>query len=204
GGVWAIRGGTGRRPRRLERDKRRPPIHASSVSPWRLHPIRQRDSRSPRRRPQALRPSDFFHSDAHRHGPQHQFGDRRRDCSLRSSAATARLVKPARPPSSSARTPFPSSTSARPRPIHVRALTCTSVAEGGIMSTSPVIAITTLEALSDFVRRTLCEHDRLDPEQTPLFHTVLKRTGKACGILFHVEGPRLLKNSALWAGDEHR
>jgi hypothetical protein len=72
------------------------------------------------------------------------------------------------------------------------------------MSTPPVIAMASLEALSDFVRRTLCEHDRLDPEQTPLFHTVVKRTGKPCGILFHIEGPRLLKNSALWAGDEHR
>lgn len=70
--------------------------------------------------------------------------------------------------------------------------------------TPTVVALPNLEALADFVRQTLCEHDRLDPEQTPLYRTMLRRGPKPCAVLFHVEGPRLLKNSAIWAADEYR
>ena len=30
------------------------------------------------------------------------------------------------------------------------------------------------------------------------------RQGKPCGIFFQVQGPRLLKTYAVWAGDENR
>ena len=30
------------------------------------------------------------------------------------------------------------------------------------------------------------------------------RNGKVCGLMFHVEGPRLLRTSAVWAADENR
>ena len=67
-----------------------------------------------------------------------------------------------------------------------------------------VVALPKLESLTRFVRDMLCSHDRLDPAQTPLYRAVLRRHGRACGLVFHVEGPRLLKTSAVWAGDEHR
>ena len=67
-----------------------------------------------------------------------------------------------------------------------------------------VVALPSPEALSDFVRKKLCAHDHLDPEQTPLFRSVIQRGGRPCGVMFHVEGPRLLKTSAVWSGDEHR
>jgi hypothetical protein len=67
-----------------------------------------------------------------------------------------------------------------------------------------VVALSTPESLTRFIREMLCEHDRLDPSQTPFFQTPLKRNGQPCGILYHVEGPRLLRTSAIWATDEHR
>jgi hypothetical protein len=67
-----------------------------------------------------------------------------------------------------------------------------------------VVALPTPESLTRFVRDMLCSHDRLDPSQTPLYKSILKRQGRPCGLMFHVEGPRLLKTSAVWAGDEHR
>ena len=67
-----------------------------------------------------------------------------------------------------------------------------------------VVALPKLEALTRFVRDMLCSHDRLDPVQTPMYQATLRRHGRPCGLLFHVEGPRLLKTSAVWAGEEHR
>ena len=72
------------------------------------------------------------------------------------------------------------------------------------MVESSVVSLPTREALTRFVRDMLCSHDRLDPVQTPMYQAPLKRRGKACGIVYHVEGPRLLKTSAVWAGDEHK
>jgi hypothetical protein len=67
--------------------------------------------------------------------------------------------------------------------------------------TYPVAALPTLDALADYVRTTLCERDRLDPAQTPFFRTPVVRGGRPWGYLFHVEGPRLLKSSAVWAAE---
>jgi len=69
---------------------------------------------------------------------------------------------------------------------------------------SSVVALPTAEALNRFVRDMLCSHDHLDPAQTPLYRADVRRRGKPCGLVFHVEGPRLLKTSAVWAGEEHR
>ena len=69
---------------------------------------------------------------------------------------------------------------------------------------SSVVALPTAESLTRFVRDMLCSHDRLDPVQTPVFRTTITRRGRVCGQLFHVQGPRLLKTSAIWAGEEHR
>jgi hypothetical protein len=67
-----------------------------------------------------------------------------------------------------------------------------------------VPCLPTLEQLRNHVHLKLCEPDRLDPTQTPLLQKVIIRQGKACGLFFQVHGPRLLKNYAVWTGDENR
>src|SRR3954462_4704866 len=62
----------------------------------------------------------------------------------------------------------------------------------------------TLDELGTFVRQTLCAHDHLDPAQTAFFRTPVVRGGRVTGFVFHVEGPRLLRPSALWAAAARR
>ncbi|HEV3256756.1 MAG TPA: hypothetical protein VG013_07755 [Gemmataceae bacterium] len=69
---------------------------------------------------------------------------------------------------------------------------------------STVVALPTLDELRRHVLQTLCAHDQLDPSQTPLHHAVITRQGRACGLFFQVQGPRLLKTYAVWAGEENR
>jgi hypothetical protein len=74
-----------------------------------------------------------------------------------------------------------------------------------LAATAPaVVAVSTLDQLSAFVHDELCKLDHLDPAQTPLRKTPLVRRGKTCGMVFHVEGPRLLRTSAVWTADEAR
>lgn len=74
-----------------------------------------------------------------------------------------------------------------------------------VTSSAPsVVAVPTLESLTSFVHAELCHLDHLDPAQTPLRKTALVRHGKKCGLIFHVEGPRLLRTSAVWSADEAR
>lgn len=67
-----------------------------------------------------------------------------------------------------------------------------------------VVAFTAVEELAAFVHQVLCDKDALDPQQTPLFRTRLRKAGRACGVVFHVEGPRLLRTSAVWSADHDR
>lgn len=71
-------------------------------------------------------------------------------------------------------------------------------------SPAAVVALPTLDQLAAFVHDELCRLDHLDPTQSPLRQTPLVRRGKACGLVFHVEGPRLLRTSAVWSADEGR
>lgn len=68
----------------------------------------------------------------------------------------------------------------------------------------PVVCCPTLEALCHHVHHVLCSKDQLDPLQTPLQRALITRRGRPCGLFFHVHGPRLLKNFAVWVGDEDR
>jgi hypothetical protein len=77
-------------------------------------------------------------------------------------------------------------------------------AGSGEGSMAEAVAFQAAEDLSAFVHTVLCERDALDPAQTPLFRTPLKRNGRVCGVLFHVQGPRLLRNSAVWSADDAR
>lgn len=64
--------------------------------------------------------------------------------------------------------------------------------------------LTTLEQLREFVRSTLCGRDHLDPQQTPLVETVLRKRGRPCGLIFELHGPRRVRTSAVWAAEENR
>lgn len=67
-----------------------------------------------------------------------------------------------------------------------------------------ITSLSSLEDLRKYVLRVLCSHDQLDPNQTPMHQAIIKRSGRPCGLFFQVQGPRMLKNYALWAGEEHR
>jgi len=67
-----------------------------------------------------------------------------------------------------------------------------------------VIACAAVEDLAAFVRQVLCERDSLDPAQTPMFRTPMQKANRVCGLIFHVEGPRLLRTSAVWSSDDDR
>lgn len=73
-----------------------------------------------------------------------------------------------------------------------------------VNSVPAVVSLPTEKELTAFIHRELCGLDHLDPAQAPLRTTPLKRHGKVCGAVYHVEGPRLLRTSAVWAADESR
>jgi hypothetical protein len=68
----------------------------------------------------------------------------------------------------------------------------------------PVACLPTLDMLRDYVRRTLCAHDQLDPDQVPFHQALITRKGRPCGLFFQVRGPRRVAAYAVWAGDEDR
>jgi hypothetical protein len=67
-----------------------------------------------------------------------------------------------------------------------------------------VVCLPTLEALRRHVLHKLCGHDQLDPSQTPLRQALITRSGRPCGLFFQVQGPRMVKTYAVWAGEEDR
>ncbi len=67
-----------------------------------------------------------------------------------------------------------------------------------------VLPLPTLDQLRQYVLHTLCERDRLDPDQATLRQALVRRGSRPCGLFFQVQGPRLLRTYAVWAGEEHR
>jgi hypothetical protein len=67
-----------------------------------------------------------------------------------------------------------------------------------------VASLPTLNLLRSHVLNVLCRIDCLDPAQTPLQQALITRRGRPCGLFFQVQGPRLLRNYAVWSGDENR
>lgn len=67
-----------------------------------------------------------------------------------------------------------------------------------------VRALPTLEKLRAHVLEVLCQNDNLDPQESPLRQALIVRSGRPCGLFFRVEGPRLLRTYAVWAGEENR
>jgi len=69
---------------------------------------------------------------------------------------------------------------------------------------SAVVALLNADELRQFVRKTLCDRDHLDPEQTPFYEAAMTRSGRICGMYFEIHGPRLVRSCAIWAADEFR
>lgn len=67
-----------------------------------------------------------------------------------------------------------------------------------------VVNLPTLDDLRTYVRTVLCQRDHLDINQTPFHQAVIKRSGRPCGLFFQVDGPRMVRNTAVWAGEENR
>ena len=67
-----------------------------------------------------------------------------------------------------------------------------------------VAALPTLEELRKYVLKTLCKHDNLDPEVTPLHQGMMTRAGRECGLFFQAQGPRRLRTYVVWTSEEHR
>jgi hypothetical protein len=67
-----------------------------------------------------------------------------------------------------------------------------------------IACLPTLAELRRHVHENLCRNDHLDLEQAPLQQAVITRRGRPCGLLFQVDGPRLLRTYAVWAGEENR
>jgi hypothetical protein len=70
--------------------------------------------------------------------------------------------------------------------------------------TAAVRALATLEELQKYVHETLCGHDYLEPAHSPLFQSLIKRSGPICGLFFQVMGPRSVRLYAVWTGEEDR
>jgi hypothetical protein len=69
---------------------------------------------------------------------------------------------------------------------------------------APVVPLPTLDSLRNFVRHTLCDHDRIDPVEAGMRQALIRRHGRTCGLFFQIAGPRLLKTYAIWSSDDHR
>jgi hypothetical protein len=67
-----------------------------------------------------------------------------------------------------------------------------------------VACLPTLDDLVSHVKTVLCEHDQLDPKQTPMQQALVSRSGRVCGLFFQVQGPRMVRSYAVWAGEEGR
>jgi hypothetical protein len=70
--------------------------------------------------------------------------------------------------------------------------------------TTVFLSVPTHEDLRRHVLETLCRYDELDPIAAPFYQALVTRGGRPCGLFFQVQGPRQVRNYALWAGDENR
>ncbi|GBD36973.1 hypothetical protein HRbin36_02103 [bacterium HR36] len=69
---------------------------------------------------------------------------------------------------------------------------------------SATATLATLESLREYVLRSLCEQDALDPHQVQFLEHVLRRGPGIAGLMWEVRGPRRLRTQAIWAYSERR
>lgn len=70
------------------------------------------------------------------------------------------------------------------------------------MTTKLTTALPTFADLVHYVRATLCQRDNLDYDLTPFHQTPITRRNEVWGYAFHVEGPRMLRTSAVWSAND--
>ena len=56
----------------------------------------------------------------------------------------------------------------------------------------------TLDDLRTFVSHILCEHGQLEAGVFPITEKALVQSGKICGVIFSLHGPRSVVLSAIW------
>ncbi|MGL4423355.1 MAG: hypothetical protein ACRCZF_22040 [Gemmataceae bacterium] len=71
-------------------------------------------------------------------------------------------------------------------------------------SPTAVASFPSRRELVGFIRAELCKPDALEPTSTPCFQMPLHRDGRITAWLFHIEGPRQLRTSAVWSIPEDR
>jgi hypothetical protein len=69
---------------------------------------------------------------------------------------------------------------------------------------SVALTLPNWEQLRDHVQRMLCDRDRIDFRQSSLVETTIYRSGRPCGVMFQLRGPRLVQTHAIWSADENR
>jgi len=72
------------------------------------------------------------------------------------------------------------------------------------MDHNATLSCTTYEQLQALVHQLLCQQAVLEPGETPLQASVLYRRQRPCAVLFHIEGPRQIRPSAIWVAREQR
>jgi hypothetical protein len=66
-----------------------------------------------------------------------------------------------------------------------------------------VHCLQTLDELRTYVNETLCLNDNLEVGAFPFTERILVRSGRPCGILFRLCGPRAVQFLAIWETDEN-
>jgi hypothetical protein len=69
---------------------------------------------------------------------------------------------------------------------------------------SDALSLPTWNELRDYVQSVLCDRDRIDCDQSTLLDSMIYRSGRCCGVLFRLRGPRLMQTHAIWSSDESR
>jgi hypothetical protein len=65
-------------------------------------------------------------------------------------------------------------------------------------------SLPTLAEVRHHVLHVLCAHGQLDPHGTELKEAVVERGGKPHGLFFQVQGPRLVRLTAIWSESDKR
>jgi hypothetical protein len=56
----------------------------------------------------------------------------------------------------------------------------------------------TLEDLRDYINNTLCQTEQFEVDAFPLTERMLVRSGRPCGMMYCLHGPRAVKLTAIW------
>lgn len=64
-------------------------------------------------------------------------------------------------------------------------------------------SLNSYESVRQYVNRTLCDLENLEPHHFPLSERTLQRAGSPCGVMFVLHGPRQLQVSAVWEIDRN-